>query len=82
MCRHMVDGNEQKGRRKTTAGSEDAEAEIFLTFKWKLYIQLTLESYRKFQFQHFNFLFVEVDHVQAHGRWKRTKRSSQNDGRK
>ncbi len=38
------------------------------------YILLTLESYRKFQFQRFNFLFVEADHVQAHGRWKRTKR--------
>ncbi len=37
-------------------------------------ILLTVESYRKFQFQRFNFLFVEADHVQAHGRWKRTKR--------
>src|SRR5271154_5071160 len=37
-------------------------------------ILLTLESYRKFQFQRFNFLFVEAGHVQAHGRWKRTKR--------
>jgi hypothetical protein len=34
----MVDGNEQKGRGKTTAVSEDAEAEIFITFKWKQYI--------------------------------------------
>ncbi len=74
MCKHMVDGNEQKGHGKTTAVSEDAEAEIFITFQWNRYILLTLESYRKFQFQRFNFLFVEADHVQAHGRWKRTKR--------
>ena len=33
----MVDGNEQKGRGKTTAVSGDAEAEIFITFKWKRY---------------------------------------------
>ncbi len=38
MCRHIVDGNEQKGRRNTTSISEDAEAEIFLTFKWEQYI--------------------------------------------
>ncbi len=38
MCKHMVDGNEQKGHGKTTAVSEDAEAEIFITFKWKQYI--------------------------------------------
>ncbi len=37
MCKHMVDGNEQKGHGKTTAVSEDAEAEIFITFKWKQY---------------------------------------------
>ena len=35
---------------------------------------MTVESYRKFQFQRFNFLFVEAGHVQAHGRWKQTKR--------
>ncbi len=38
MCKHMVDGNEQKGHGKTTAVSEDAEAEIFITFKWKQYM--------------------------------------------
>ncbi len=70
MCKHMVDGNEQKGHGKTTAVSEDAEAEIFITFKWKQYILATLESYREFQFQRFNFSFVEADHVPAHGRWK------------
>ncbi len=41
------------------------------------YVRLRLESYRKFQFQRFNFLFVEVDDVQSHRRWKRTKRPSQ-----
>ncbi len=38
MCKHMVDGNEQKGHGKTTAVSEDAEAEIFTTFQWNYYI--------------------------------------------
>ncbi len=37
-------------------------------------ILLTVESYRKFLFQCFNFLFVEAAPVQAH---ERTKRSSQ-----
>ncbi len=46
MCKHMVDGNEQKGHGKTTAVSEDAEAEIFITFKWKQYIQKVKSSYR------------------------------------
>jgi hypothetical protein len=40
MCKHIVDGNEQKGRGNPTAVSEDAQAEIFLTFKWKQYISL------------------------------------------
>ncbi len=44
MCKHMVDGNEQKGHGKTTAVSEDAEAEIFITFKWKQYIPLVNEK--------------------------------------
>ncbi len=43
MCKHMVDGNEQKGHGKTTAVSEDAEAEIFITFKWKQYILIVTE---------------------------------------
>ncbi len=50
MCKHMVDGNEQKGHGKTTAVSEDAEAEIFITFKWKQYMidrLLKLEKQRK-----------------------------------
>ena len=38
MCKYMVDGNEQKGRGKTTAVSEDAEAEIFITFNCQQYI--------------------------------------------
>ncbi len=33
MCKHMVDGNEQKGHGKTTAVSEDAEAEISYNFQ-------------------------------------------------
>ncbi len=45
MCKHMVDGNEQKGHGKTTAVSEDAEAEIFITFKWKQYIMAMLSSH-------------------------------------
>ncbi len=50
MCKHMVDGNEQKGHGKTTAVSEDAEAEIFITFKWKQYIPLHKVHYScKFQ---------------------------------
>ncbi len=36
----------------------------------RLSILATLESYREFQFQRFNFSFVEAGHVPAHGRWK------------
>jgi hypothetical protein len=40
-------------------------------------IQVTLENCRKFQIQRFNFLPIEADHVQAHGRWKLVKRPRQ-----
>ena len=61
--------NESFGKRAIAFSRNDMSsfADIFSLCQ---NILATLESYREFQFQRFNFSFVEADHVPAHGRWK------------